>query len=394
MSSSLPHTHTHSYPEACQYGDQVLQNNQLVQVDACTTCRCFEGEVTCNTISCSPPRCEPHEELVFLPENCCPICRPRPIIDPPFVPRCAIEGEFTDPKDPCLLCSCYAGRTACYTKPCLPVDCENPVVRPGECCSVCEDTPTTTEPVTDGVATSADITESTSTPSEGEVTCHNVSCSPLQCQPHEELVSLPESCCPICRPRPIIDPPFVPRCAIEGEFTDPEDPCLLCSCYAGRTACYTKPCAPVDCENPVVRPGECCSICEDSPTTAEPVTESTSTASVPPTTQTEAATTVQTTTGTKATTVSTAPSQQTTQAVTEGGRPQPPISPYVPRPCESFGLYRPERDPCLTCMCVRGWERCVDQSRSLCGEPLCDNPVIMEGHCCPVCIGGECTYLL
>ena len=249
---------------------------------------------------------------------------------------------------------------------------------------------------------------------DGELVCARPSCYPPQCGELEEIVLVPGYCCPICRPVQIIDRPLVPSCEKEGEIVDPNNPCEVCFCYNGRTSCSEQLCSPVDCEDPIYIPGVCCPVCENdstnSPSTTHEVTSESTTPteiSSPTTATTEqdkptTGTTVtedttteshteQTThvpgTGTSET-VTEQEETSTTIATTRVSSDRPPITDDFPSTrCTRQDRYRHETNPCLTCVCVNGFERCSDQS-SLCGEIVCENPIRIEGQCCLAC--GKC----
>ena len=478
----------------CDYEGQQLQHNEAVLVDACTTCQCYNKELFCHTLSCSVPQCTSYEELVLVPGNCCPFCQPRAVIDPPNVPVCEIEGVFTDPENPCLLCSCYEGRTACFENECSPLACVKPVLLPGTCCPVCEEDIETTTAAPAINVTSATTTEikkpeffteavTKGEPSiqpqeevkdkiaidppnvplceiegvftdpenpcrvcscyQGTTACYEEWCAPMAC---ENPILLPGACCSTCEevtmtegpasttsissttesateehittdsfttqkmditditeettniPIEIVEPPYVSLCAIEGVFTDPENPCRVCSCYDGRTACFEEGCAPVECEKPVLLPGTCCPVCAEQPTsvptTETPTKERLSTESITVALTTEESHTTEEVTEELTSELST---KQSTTATTIIPFSTPDItfnqSPFVSQHCTRQQPYISRGDACLTCMCINGRERCVDQSRFLCEVPRCKNPVLVEGQCCPICIESESKEL-
>ncbi|XP_071505682.1 uncharacterized protein [Diadema antillarum] len=50
------------------------------------------------------------------------------------------EGEkFKVDNDPCSRCRCQNGEVSCRVKQCREPKCDNPVIKPGRCCAVCED---------------------------------------------------------------------------------------------------------------------------------------------------------------------------------------------------------------------------------------------------------------
>ncbi len=240
------------------------------------------------------------------------------------------------------------------------------------------------------------------------------------------------------KPIEIVDPPpYVSLCEIEGVFTDPENPCRVCSCYNGRTACFEEGCAPVECEKPVLFPGTCCPVCAEQPTsvltteapskellTTEPIAEVLTTEKSHPTeevteelttelsteqstkeavTEEQVSTVAPSTTTEQSTPLSTDSTLDlTTHMITDATTiipfPTPEItfnqSPYVSQHCTIQQPYRSRGDACLTCMCINEKERCVDQLRFLCEVPRCKNPVLVEGQCCPICIESESNELV
>lgn len=59
----------------------------------------------------------------------------------------------------------------------------------------------------------------------------------------------------------------------------------------------------------------------------------------------------------------------------------------VDNPCPPGEVsWRPT--PCTHCSCVNGESRCVIQD---CAAPYCENYVVPQGRCCPVCPPGDCN---
>lgn len=46
-----------------------------------------------------------------------------------------------------------------------------------------------------------------------------------------------------------------------------------------------------------------------------------------------------------------------------------------------------KRDPCTSCSCDNGVAICAVQD---CALPMCENPVLKEGSCCPTCEEEQC----
>ena len=296
----------------CDYNGKKLHHNQAISVDDCTFCNCYNGEVSCQVLSCFPPVCAPNEELVHTPGHCCPSCQPRAIIDPPNVPRCEIEGEYTDPENPCRICTCYEGRTGCFEESCPPLACEKPLILPGTCCPVCEEDLNITQTTTAMPSTTAETT----TDAEEPVGVTNT-VTRKESSPESLEVAVPTDFI-------AIDPPYIPRCEIEGVYIDPQDPCRVCSCYEGRTACYQDSCHPLACEKPILLPGTCCPVCEEELTTTTTVTDA----------------------PTEALTTQTAPEEihEPSDIV---------LPPFIPR-CAIEGVYTDPENPCRVCNCYEG----------------------------------------
>lgn len=164
-------------------------------------------------------------------------------------------------------------------------------------------------------------------------------CPRLQCGPREVLIQVDGECCSACIPRPVIDPPYRPR---SHTYTDPSDPCKMCSYSYGRTACLDMsgfcPRNPSDCGQnehlePEVEAGKCCPFkCVDNLL---------------------------------------APPQHR-------GLLRPRF-----RQCEGEGPI-PTDDSCMECSCSNGLRACQDVSNH-CEVLTCERTVHPEGQCCPVC---------
>ncbi len=47
--------------------------------DPCETCHCDDGQKSCVRDSCVIPACGPDDILVFVADQCCPVCQPSTI---------------------------------------------------------------------------------------------------------------------------------------------------------------------------------------------------------------------------------------------------------------------------------------------------------------------------
>jgi hypothetical protein len=185
----------------------------------CTTCVCQGGAVSCTAQICPELSCGHYEDAGLRDEgDCCPICIPRPVAEPSYNPSpCETEGEYTDPSTPCMKCNCHNGITSC-----LDVS--------GAC------------PVTD-------------------------------CLDDETLRTPPGECCAVCVLNPVTEIYHrqIPSCQVEGEYTDPSNACMKCSCHNGITSCLdvSRSCPQVLCPGdqlPFRPDGQCCRVCPPSPT--------------------------------------------------------------------------------------------------------------------------------
>ncbi|CAB1323115.1 unnamed protein product, partial [Coregonus sp. 'balchen'] len=149
--------------------------------------------------------CPPEEHHTPL-DSCCPVCD-----------ECVIEGEkrrvsngesWTDSEDECVTCTCNLGYIECSIEECVPVECEQGLVRmktPGKCCYECQDSGV--QCVYQGSVYQSneqwEVDECTScTCVFGDVHCYSQRCPPLGCAADEAPAVIPGVCCPHCIPRP------------------------------------------------------------------------------------------------------------------------------------------------------------------------------------------------
>lgn len=180
--------------------------------DACTTCTCIAGGISCRKEICPEISCSFHEVQGYLPGDCCPSCLPRPIIDPPHRPQCQKEGVFMDTVNPCLRCYCHNSHTSCLdiSRTCnpLPTNCKQVVRLSGQCCPVCQDevveNSSSTPPMTctfhgrdlaDGESMSQGPC-ATCMCIHGEIACTQQSCPSLRCPQGQVPVYSADLCCP------------------------------------------------------------------------------------------------------------------------------------------------------------------------------------------------------
>ena len=96
--------------------------------DACTTCVCARGSVTCTRTPCPALACSHPEEGA-----CCPLC-----VGCLYASRRYRTGQhFASPLDSCASCACRRGNVTCAPRRCPEVACSHPVR--GACCPLCAD---------------------------------------------------------------------------------------------------------------------------------------------------------------------------------------------------------------------------------------------------------------
>eukprot|EP00069_Balaena_mysticetus_P013107 bmy_08084T0 len=107
----------------CSHNGQAYGNGETFATDACTTCRCLEGAITCTQKPCPRGPCPE-------PGACCPHCEP----------GCTgghRSGE-TWQLEPCVICTCQRSLVRCVPMKCPPIPCPEPALRPGHCCPTCQ----------------------------------------------------------------------------------------------------------------------------------------------------------------------------------------------------------------------------------------------------------------
>ncbi len=63
--------------EQCVEDDGTVyeEGDEIPDPDPCTTCHCYDGEKICAVQDCAPTECGAGYKLVFLPDQCCPVCQ-------------------------------------------------------------------------------------------------------------------------------------------------------------------------------------------------------------------------------------------------------------------------------------------------------------------------------
>ncbi|XP_035235651.1 extracellular matrix protein FRAS1 isoform X1 [Anguilla anguilla] len=253
---------------ACLYQGSLFANKTSWKPDSCQDCVCLSDIVICKNSHCQNPQCDfqKGERLRIPPNKCCPECYP------PSQGSCQHDGAVYGhdsqwSSSECSVCSCSHGKVSCGPRACPALQCrrgESSFTPPGECCPKC---------VRDGAASCSsegqeyrDGEEWRPTPCTkcacdgGETQCSAAECQPVACQPRENLVIYPGTCCPQCVPNP---------CLVAGkEYKHGEqwqkDSCTTCLCDQGQTRCHAQPCPPLTCEKgqrKVKKEGQCCEEC-------------------------------------------------------------------------------------------------------------------------------------
>ncbi|XP_077451474.1 kielin/chordin-like protein isoform X1 [Stigmatopora argus] len=407
--------------QGCLYEGQERANAEMWDdaSDPCGACVCQEGSVKCEKKRCPPSKCK-HP----VQRHCCTSCD-----GCTYNGREHVDGsEFTDDKDPCAVCYCYAGEVVCTKVPCYG-ECRHPYKAPGQCCGECH------RCFYNGVllASGQSIPEpgdicSECTCQSGTVRCGKKSCPVTFC-PHP----LADSCgCPVCDgchfqgvdyidgqiltagerscqecvcrrgevvctarrcqaiscSHPALDGcgcrvcdscNFEGRDCFNGErFRHPTDHCQQCSCLNGGVLCSRVSCPNAACSHPTTPPGECCPVCTG--TCRYQGREYESGSSFPSSSDPCASCSC------------------LDEVVSCKRRPCPvPCSHPVPSDaccpsCDSclyegavhaHGLdFTSSSEPCRRCTCVRGTVTCVTPG---CPPTPCSRPVKKPGRCCPEC---------
>ncbi|MBN3291265.1 KCP protein, partial [Polypterus senegalus] len=207
------HIHFPSPDQCCPTCAQPLSNctatllgNEIHATDdPCYTCQCKDLTWTCIHQGCPHLSCPSSEQ--FTPaDSCCPICD-----------ECLIESEnrrvsdgerWTDSVDECITCTCNLGHIECHIEECLPVICQDGLVKmksPGKCCYECQDPNTSCiyQSTTYQSNEHWEVDECTTcTCVSGEVHCQTERCPQVTCASDETAALIPGMCCPHCIPRP------------------------------------------------------------------------------------------------------------------------------------------------------------------------------------------------
>ncbi|XP_018581810.2 kielin/chordin-like protein [Scleropages formosus] len=416
----------------CSYAGKEYPNGMEFAhpTDKCRTCHCVNGNVHCQMKRCPPLQCS---EPSVTSGECCPMC-PAPPAD------CLHAGQpyrheqrFYDPTDECHTCVCSNGTVSCQRKPCGPVHCVHPILQ--DCCRTCDGCLYGDVEHSNGEAfTDPSDPCRVCTCREGTVTCELQRCPAVSCP-----FPVQGHCCQTCK-----GCSYVGKEYLNGqEFTDPREPCNLCSCVNGHVTCGRKPCYSPGCTHPITLPGSCCPVCDGClynsvtiadgqlfPDPRDPCSECTCWAGTvrcvkrvcPPVACRHPATGLcdcpvcdgcffngrphvdgesfpgpggvceecvcskgDVSCGSKRcpkATCSHPAADSCSCPVCDG-------CDFHGRDCRNGERFPDPKDKCQRCTCLNGGVTCVHVG---CPSVLCRNPVLLPGECCPVCTG-LCQYL-
>ncbi|XP_064417188.1 kielin/chordin-like protein [Latimeria chalumnae] len=207
------HIHLPGPDQCCPTCAQPLSNctvglvgNEVYATDnPCYTCHCKDLTWVCIHQGCPQLSCPITDQ--FTPQDsCCPICD-ECVIE--IENRRVSDGEsWTDSSDDCISCTCNLGHIECRIEECLPVICQDGLVKvrtPGRCCYECQD-PNVSCLYQGQQYQSNEHWEvdecTTCTCVSGEVHCQAERCPQVSCASDETPALIPGMCCPHCIPRP------------------------------------------------------------------------------------------------------------------------------------------------------------------------------------------------
>ncbi|XP_072922836.1 kielin/chordin-like protein [Hemitrygon akajei] len=354
--------------DGCNYNGQTFQNGDSVVIDACMSCVCLNGDISCAPVPCQTLSCK---DVVQKPGSCCPecargcangrahgeswkpetctqcscedgnvqckeiICQDLTCLDqykpaeeccPICQPGCEYEGKqyvngevFSSITNPCMNCSCVNSLVRCGPMQCQPLLCPHPVQESDQCCPSCPGCELDGAVLAHGrTVTSPDGCQTCSC-LDGQVVCEQKHCEATCRNPVPALYG---TCCPLCA-----DCSLNGQVYLNGEKVPSGDPCTDCSCQDGDVHCAAVSCQAVTCRNPTQEPGECCPRCTECE--------------------------------------------------------------YESRTFSDGQTFIPWSKPCLSCHCEAGKVSC-DQMAQNCPPVRCSHPANLVGQCCPSC--NMCEY--
>lgn len=246
--------------------------------DGCRECFCHDGHEMCALISCPAPKCD---QPVIKPNLCCPVCPGAvptfvPLLEPKLQVCHSLEGAFyvegeTWSIDSCTSCVCHNGHVLCSIQECPPAPCLSPVKSDGQCCGTCPEVNSGVSefdslipcvlPTNHFFPSGASWKEDDCSSCQcinGEISCYNQTCPPTSC---EKPILRKGQCCSSC-----IETPPVSVCEYADEVYMDGDSwyastCVTCACYQGSIFCSEAECPPLDCERRTLLEGACCPSC-------------------------------------------------------------------------------------------------------------------------------------
>uniref|UniRef100_A0A8D0C9R4 Kielin/chordin-like protein n=1 Tax=Scleropages formosus TaxID=113540 RepID=A0A8D0C9R4_SCLFO len=252
----------------CSFAGVEYQNGMqfLHPTDDCKTCHCNNGNVRCLRKRCPPLKCSKQN---VVPGKCCPKCAGAklPLMAKNWHVRSnltvgtihsakegatgclfynmtlAIQQSVRDPRNPCSECTCRDGHVLCAPVKCPEVQCQNPIIPPGECCPVCSK----------GCHFQGRVYKNGSAfqmPTKQHVQC---SCLNGSVSCHRKQLSSTRSCS-------YMGAVYADRQVFRIR-TPVASSCRDCSCLAGRVLCVDIPCPRLTCKDQVKDPGSCCPRC-------------------------------------------------------------------------------------------------------------------------------------
>ncbi|XP_038068738.1 zonadhesin-like isoform X3 [Patiria miniata] len=379
-------------PKTCTQDGTVYTEGETFKPDPCTSCSCQNELVQCKDVLCVQVNCS--VPLVSVPEECCSICPELFCTDQATGQR--IENRQSFKPDVCSECHCADGILLCAADRCAVIaDCPSTYIPEGECCEVCADGPDKAKllPCVDGATTRQSGEQwrpdacQTCNCVNGSIICLSRDCA-LPCA--NPIPPSAGQCCGSC--------PEDPSCIVDGtEYqhgeTWTEEPCQVCECVRGVKACSRKQCTLPQCDNPIVKPGECCLSCPEAPEVivGQQCMHKGNTYNSGEQFQNDACTTCHCNEGTVQC------SQVSCAIVTCPDailREDKCCLECPEAPCITKSGIRPhgsqwEADTCTTCQCVQGVTTCEPQ---VCPELTC-TPEDVPGACCDQCPGDTpCIY--
>ncbi|KAM9742832.1 extracellular matrix organizing protein FRAS1 isoform 2-T2 [Menidia menidia] len=248
--------------ESCPWQGIVYRDGEEWKPSLCSRCVCSNGTAQCSVVECQQVACNPRENLVIQPGQCCPQCVSNPCL---FAGKQYQHGEQWQ-KNACTTCVCDRGQSKCHTSTCRPIVCnkgETKVKRAGQCCEECAPAKGSCL-YQDAVHYHGDMWNSTDcefcTCSLGQVLCRKAECGRVECPQGSELTHPPTKCCSECTS-------VKPSCVYEGKsyknlarWTDGS--CRQCECRDAQVTCYLSSCP--TCPPGILavnREGQCCPEC-------------------------------------------------------------------------------------------------------------------------------------